>query len=167
MYHVIMNNPIKTRKVFSCMAITAIIKNKKNIILFTFVVTIFDWNKFVSLTNKWKILYFIHYIVSSNITRGMILNSWNWSRTFLQLNFTHNIIDNNHTTSYIIADNKTLLKSIFTFILFYKNCFGHFVHRKLTIVPSKFQFFLTIKKGFYCKYAIRWFTLYMYFSKNM
>jgi hypothetical protein len=42
MYHVIMNDPMKTREVLSCMAITAIIKNKKNIILFTFVVTIFD-----------------------------------------------------------------------------------------------------------------------------
>jgi hypothetical protein len=28
MYHVIMNDPMKTRKVLSCMAITAIIKNK-------------------------------------------------------------------------------------------------------------------------------------------
>jgi hypothetical protein len=37
MYHVIMNDPMKTRKVLSCMAITGIIKNKKNIILFTFV----------------------------------------------------------------------------------------------------------------------------------
>jgi hypothetical protein len=42
MYHVIMNDPIKTRKALGCMAITAIIKNKKIIILFTFVVTIFD-----------------------------------------------------------------------------------------------------------------------------
>jgi hypothetical protein len=33
---------MKTRQVLSCMAITAIIKNKKIIILFTFVVTIFD-----------------------------------------------------------------------------------------------------------------------------
>jgi hypothetical protein len=39
MYHVIMNDPIKTRKV---MAITAIIENKKIVILFIFVVTIFD-----------------------------------------------------------------------------------------------------------------------------
>jgi hypothetical protein len=29
MYHVIMNDPIKTRKVLSCMAITAIIKKKQ------------------------------------------------------------------------------------------------------------------------------------------
>jgi hypothetical protein len=29
MYHVIMNDPMKTREVLSCMAITAIIKNKK------------------------------------------------------------------------------------------------------------------------------------------
>jgi hypothetical protein len=28
MYHVITNDPMKTRKVLSCMAITAIIKNK-------------------------------------------------------------------------------------------------------------------------------------------
>jgi hypothetical protein len=30
MYHVIMDDPMKTRQVLSCMAITAIIKNKKN-----------------------------------------------------------------------------------------------------------------------------------------
>jgi hypothetical protein len=42
MYHVIMSHPMKTRKVLSCMAIIAIIKNKKKIIFFTFVVTIFD-----------------------------------------------------------------------------------------------------------------------------
>jgi hypothetical protein len=29
MYHVIMDDPMKTRKVLSCMAITAITKNKK------------------------------------------------------------------------------------------------------------------------------------------
>jgi hypothetical protein len=29
MYHVIMNDPMKTRKVLSCMAVTATIKNKK------------------------------------------------------------------------------------------------------------------------------------------
>jgi hypothetical protein len=44
MYHVIMDDPMKTRKVLSCMAITAIIKNKKIVFsyLSTFVVTIFD-----------------------------------------------------------------------------------------------------------------------------
>jgi hypothetical protein len=41
MYHVIMNDPMKTRKVLSCMAITAIIKKKKNILL-TFVVISID-----------------------------------------------------------------------------------------------------------------------------
>jgi hypothetical protein len=40
MYHVIMDDPMKTRKVLSCMAITAIIKNKK--LSYYFVVTIFD-----------------------------------------------------------------------------------------------------------------------------
>jgi hypothetical protein len=57
-------------------------------------------------------------------------------------------------------DNKTLSKSNFTFILFYKKLFVHFLHRKLKIVPSKFQFFLTIKKGFYRKYAIRWYVFF-------
>jgi hypothetical protein len=44
MYHVIMDDPMKTRQVLSCMAITAIIKNKKKVLsyLSTFVVTIFD-----------------------------------------------------------------------------------------------------------------------------
>jgi hypothetical protein len=36
MYHVIMDHPMKTRQVLSCMAITAIIKNKKIIILFMY-----------------------------------------------------------------------------------------------------------------------------------
>jgi hypothetical protein len=34
MYHVIMNDPMKTRKVLSCMAITAIIKKKNYLINF-------------------------------------------------------------------------------------------------------------------------------------
>jgi hypothetical protein len=36
MYHVIMNDPMKTRKVLSCMAITAIIKNKKKLSYYFF-----------------------------------------------------------------------------------------------------------------------------------
>jgi hypothetical protein len=69
MYHVIMNDPIipiKTREVLSCMAITAIIKNKKKVLSYLLS------------------LYFIHHIVSSNITRGEIEAG----------HFTH-IIDNN------------------------------------------------------------------------
>jgi hypothetical protein len=45
-------------------------------------------------------------------------------------------------------DNKTLSNSNFIFILFYKKCFGHFVQQKFKIMPSKFQFFLQLKKGF-------------------
>jgi hypothetical protein len=36
MYHVIMNDPMKTREVLSCMAITAIIKKQKNYYLIYF-----------------------------------------------------------------------------------------------------------------------------------
>jgi hypothetical protein len=50
--------------------------------------------------------------------------------------------------SCITPDNKTPSKSNFKFILFYKKWCGHFVHRKLKSVPSKFQFFWQLKNGF-------------------